>query len=188
MVVVVSKVVITVVVLGVGVGSGSGVGRSRWWWWWWWRRIIPAIHPPSINLFVNHCRVFFLVSSFHSLIVGLGPEAEEDEPQENGSLDLEGRECLACSISSPPPSPQEGNASSEGGGGGWGGGGQGMRKRGGSGGGTGGKVSAAAAAAAAGRRGRSELYLVLDAKAFLLATPDRCGLRGMFPLVVLVEF
>ena len=31
----------------------------------------------------------------------------------------------------------------------------------------------AAASAAAGRRGRSEMYLVLDAKAFLLAVPDR---------------
>ncbi|CAN0326864.1 unnamed protein product, partial [Laminaria digitata] len=84
---------------------------------------------------------------------GLGPESDEEQPRENGSLDLEGRECLACSISSPPP---------------------GGKKGGGGGGGGGGRVAAAlAAAAAAGRRGRSELYLVLDAKAFLLATPDR---------------
>lgn len=94
------------------------------------------------------------------LRAGLGPEAEEEQPREGGSLDLEGRECLACSIVSPAQGVQLEGGEVEGGG-------MWSRKR--RSGGT-----PARSAAAAGRRGRSELYLVLDAKAFLLATPDRC--------------
>eukprot|EP00903_Cladosiphon_okamuranus_P012477 g11683.t1 len=94
-------------------------------------------------------------------IAGLGPQAEEDQPREDGSLDLGGRKCLACSISDPPDG---GPSSRSGGGGGEGG----DRKR-----RSGVAAAIAAASAAAGRRGRSETYLVLDAKAFLLAVPDR---------------
>ncbi|CBJ32244.1 conserved unknown protein [Ectocarpus siliculosus] len=89
-------------------------------------------------------------------IAGLGPQAEE-HPWEDGSLDLGGRECLACSISE----SLEGGSSGRGGGGG-------RKRRSGV-----AAAIAAASAAASGRRGRSEMYLVLDDKAFLLATPDR---------------
>ncbi|CAM9765911.1 unnamed protein product [Ectocarpus sp. 4 AP-2014] len=89
-------------------------------------------------------------------IAGLGPQAAE-HPWEDGSLDLGGRECLACSISE----PLEGGSSGGGGGGG-------RKRRSGV-----AAAIAAASAAASGRRRRSEMYLVLDDKAFLLATPDR---------------
>lgn len=83
---------------------------------------------------------------------GLGPGTEEDQPREGGFLDLGGRECLACHISStlPPGFPQDVGE-------------------------VGGKLRTGSKRRQAllGRRGRSELYLVLDAKAFLLATPDR---------------
>lgn len=98
------------------------------------------------------------------LSAGLGPQAEE-HPREDGYLDLGGRECLACTVSD----TLEGGAGCAGGGGGGEGGSSSGRKR-----RSGVAAAIAAASAAAGRRGRSELYLVLDAKAFLLATPDRC--------------
>lgn len=93
-------------------------------------------------------------------VSGLGPESEEEQPREGGSLDLGGRECLACSIPNPAPrTPSSSKGRGE----------KGAREsRNGM-----GNVAALSVAAAAGRRGRSELYLVLDAKAFLLATPDR---------------
>lgn len=93
------------------------------------------------------------------MCAGLGAEAEEEHPREGGHLDLGGRECLACSISSTTTggTPSDAGRDKEGG--------KGGRKQ--------KRPAGAAAFAAASRRGRSELYLVLDAKAFLLATPDR---------------
>ena len=93
-------------------------------------------------------------------MAGLGPEAEE-EPREGGSLDLGGRECLACSIPNPAPRLPAAAAGEDDRAGK-------VRKR------RNGGAAALSVTAGAGRRGRSELYLVLDAKAFLLATPDRC--------------
>lgn len=99
---------------------------------------------------------------------GLGPEAEEEQPREGGHLDLGGRECLACFIThtSVPPGCTAASSSSDAQKADGVGGSKAARRN---------RRSGKTIAATAGgsRRGRSELYLVLDAKAFLLATPDR---------------
>lgn len=95
-------------------------------------------------------------------VVGLGPGTEDDQPREGGHLDLGGRDCLACHITSTlPPGFPVGLRDERGAGD--------KRGKGGKGGKGGSKLRQPVAV----RRGRSELYLVLDAKAFLLATPDR---------------
>lgn len=101
--------------------------------------------------YLSTCTIF--TSSDTILPAGIGTVAEEEQPREGGFLDLGGRECLACHISSEVPQgfPTEGC-------------------------GEGDKGAARRAAQPLRRRARwerSELYLVLDAKAFLLATPDR---------------
>lgn len=81
----------------------------------------------------------------------------KDQPREGDFLDLSGRECLACHvISQLPPGLHAG------------GGGEGRVK-----GPKGTERRIGFTSTPRSRRGRSEIYLVLDFKAFLLATPDR---------------